>query len=137
MDLRTLTAEAFHDTVNYSFTHTLDLMGTAVKEVVLERLRMKGISENEIGQRLDDVFQVLTDSFGASVRVIIFKMMTELYGQYQTRVDFTYQDSLKDYFLVLQNRVFADHLLPKKVRGEEQGAFHAYSTIVQASRVQK
>jgi hypothetical protein len=135
--MRTLTAEAFHDTVNYCFMKTLDSMGSSVREVVYDRLRSHNVREDEIGVKLDDVYQVLMDSFGGSARVILYKMMVELYGQYQIRADFTYQDGLKDYFLVLQNRVFSDHLLPRKVRGEEQDAFHAYRTIVQASRIEK
>ena len=130
--MRGLTSEAFHDTVNYCFDKVLETMGTSVREVVHGQLHSKGISENDIATRMDDVFQVLTDSFGGSARIIIYKMMTELYDQYQIRPDFTYQDMLRERFLVLQNKVFGDHLLPKRVGGVQQGAFHAYSTIVQA-----
>jgi len=133
--MRTLTAEAFYETVNYCFNRTLETMGTSVREAVRDHLHSKGISELEISARFDDVFQVLTDSFGAAARIIIFKTLTELYQQYGTRVDFNYQDPLKEQFQVLQNRVFSDHLLPKKIGGQEAGAFHAYSTIVQAPSV--
>jgi hypothetical protein len=135
--MRTLTAEAFHETVNYCFDKTLNLMGSQVREAVYNQLHAKNLSETEISTRLDDVFKVLSDSFGGSSRIIIYKMLCELCQQYQIRIDFTYQDQLKDQYLVIQNKVFSDHLLPKKVRGEDQGAFHAYSTIVQASRIQK
>lgn len=131
--MRTLTAEAFHETVYYCFDKVLETMGVSVREVVHGRLRCKGISEREISTRLDDVFQVLTDSFGGSARIIVYRTMVELYDQYQIRPDFTYQDMLRDRFLVLQNRVFADHLLPKRVGGVEEGAFHAFATIVQAA----
>jgi len=72
-------------------------MGTSVRDVVYDHLRRKGIPESEIPAQFDDVVKALNESFGGSARVIIYKTLVELYRQYSMRVDFTYQDSLRDH----------------------------------------
>ncbi len=88
-------------------------MGTTVRDVICDHLEKRGIPEAEISTRFDDVVKVLTETFGTSARIIIYKTMVELYREYSIRADFTYQDSLRDHFILLQDRVVADHLVPK------------------------
>jgi len=110
----------FHDTVSYCFRSTLETMGSSVRDVVYDHLRRKGIPESEIPAQFDDVVRVLNESFGGSARVIIYKTLVELYQQYSMRVDFTYQDSLRDHLGLLRERVVVDHIIPKRAQREDQ-----------------
>ncbi len=129
--MRTLTVEAFHETVMYCFTKVLETMGVSVREVVCAHLNKKGIAEADICTKFDDVFKVLTESFGGSARIIIYKTITELFQQYSSRVDFTYQDPLRVQFFALKERVIADHLLPRRGRGQGADVLDTMRTIVQ------
>jgi hypothetical protein len=91
-------------------------MGPTVRDVIYDLLAKKGIEQSEISSRFDDVFVVLTDSLGASARVLIYRTMTLLCQEYQMRADFNYQDSLRDRMILLRDRVVVDHLYPKRVQ---------------------
>jgi hypothetical protein len=103
----------FHDTVSYCFNTTLEGMGQTVRDVIVDHLGKKGIPRVEISTRFDDVVRVLTDTFGTSARIIIYRTMVELHKEYSLPTNFTYQDSLKDRFILLRDRVLADHLMPR------------------------
>jgi len=109
----------FHDTVSYCLKSTLETMGSSVRDVVYDHLRKRGIPESEIPAQFDDVVKVLNESFGGSPRVIIYKTLVELYQQYSMRVDFTYQESLRDHMSMLRERVVVDHILPRRVQRED------------------
>jgi hypothetical protein len=94
-------------------------MGSSVRDVVYDHLRRKGIPESEIPAQFDDVVRVLNESFGGSARVIVYKTLVELYQQYSMRVDFTYQESLRDHMSLLRERVVVDHILPRRVQRED------------------
>jgi len=91
-------------------------MGPTVRDVIYELLGKKGIEQSEISSRFDDVVVILTDSLGASARVIVYRTMTLLCQEYQMRADFNYQDSLRDRMVLLRDRVVVDHLYPKRVQ---------------------
>ena len=114
--VRTALVTTFHETVNFCFNTVLETMGTSVREVVFERLRGRGILEEDVSTRFDEVVDVLNASFGGAARVIVYKTIFELYMQYGMRVDFTYQDSLKDHMVLLRERVIMDHMVPKRVQ---------------------
>ena len=114
--MRTQISTLFHETVNDCFRNALDGMGPTVREVIYDLLAKKGIERSEISSRFDDVVAILTDSLGASARVIIYRTMTLLCQEYQLRADFNYQDSLKDRMILLRDRVVVDHLYPKRVQ---------------------
>src|SRR5713101_6697236 len=107
--MRTQISTLFHETVNECFRNALDGMGPTVRDVIYDLLAKKGIEQSEISSRFDDVVAILTDSLGASARVLIYRTMTLLCQEYQMRADFNYQDSLRD-------RVVDDHLYPKRVQ---------------------
>ena len=103
----------FHDTVSYCFNTALEGMGPTVREVIVDHLGKKGIPKSELSTRFDDVVKVLTDTFGTSARIIIYRTMVELHKEYSLPTNFTYQDSLRDRFILLRDRVLADHLMPR------------------------
>jgi hypothetical protein len=117
--MRTQISALFHETVNDCFRNSLDGMGPTVRDVIYELLAKKGIEQSEISSRFDDVVIVLTDSLGASARVIIYRTMTLLCQEYQMRADFNYQDSLRDRMVLLRDRVVTDHLYPKRVQRKD------------------
>jgi hypothetical protein len=114
--MRTQISTLFHETVNECFRSALDGMGPTVRDVIYDLLSKKGIEQSEISSRFDDVVAVLTDSLGASARVLIYRTMTLLCQEYQMRADFNYQDSLRDRMILLRDRVVDDHLYPKRVQ---------------------
>ena len=129
--MRTALVTTFHETVNYCFNTVLETMGTSVRDVVIQRLNGRGIPESDISTRFDDMAQILYDSFGGSARIIIYKTMVELYGQYSMRVDFTYQDSLKDRMVLLKERVVNDHMVPKRSMRDDS-VLSYYTPMVQS-----
>jgi hypothetical protein len=134
--LRAAMVATFQDTVAYCFRSTLETMGTSVRDVVYDHLRRKGIPESEIPIQFDDVVGVLNESFGGSARVIIYKTLVELYQQYSMRVDFTYQESLRDHMSLLRERVVVDHIIPKRIQREDrslEGRLPFVQSIVSSS----
>lgn len=114
--MRTQISTLFHETVNDCFRNALDGMGPTVRDVIYDLLSKKGIEQPEISSQFDDVVAILTDSLGASARVIVYRTMTLLCQEYQMRADFSYQDSLRDRMALLRDRVVADHLYPKRIQ---------------------
>ena len=114
--MRTQISTLFHETVNDCFRSALEGMGPTVRDVIYDLLMKKGIEQPEISSRFDDVVQILTESLGASARVIIYRTMTLIFQEYQMRADFNYQDSLRDRMNLLRDRVVVDHLYPKRIQ---------------------
>ena len=57
------------------------MTGTSVRDVIYERLERRGIPASDISTRFDDVVAILNESFGGSVRVIVYKTVVELCQQ--------------------------------------------------------
>jgi hypothetical protein len=131
--VRTALVTTFHDTVNYCFNSVLETMGTSVRDVVYQRLSNKGVPAEEVSTRFDEMVEMLHESFGGSARIIVYKTMVDLYQQYGMRVDFTYQDSLKDHMVLLRERVVADHMVPKRAQRDDSILFDR-PTLVQTPR---
>jgi hypothetical protein len=91
-------------------------MGTSVRDIVYDHLEKKGILRSDISNKFDDVVRILTESFGESSRVIVYKTIVELHQQYSMRPSFTYEDSLRDHLSLLRERVGTDHLVPKRAQ---------------------
>ncbi len=108
----------FYETLNACFKSSLDGMGPTVRDVIYDHLEKKGILRADIASRFDDVVQVLTNTFGGSARIIIYKALVELYKEYSLSPDFTYQDSLRDHLNLLKDRVVVDHLTPRLFQKE-------------------
>ncbi len=118
--MRTPLTMMFYETLNTCFESALEGMGPTVRDVIYDHLEKKGINRMDIATRFDDVAQVLTNTFGGSARIIIYKTMVELHKEYSLSPDFTYQDSLRDRLNILKDRVGVDHLTPR--RAQKEGA---------------
>ena len=106
--------ETFQATIVQCFGQTLEnLFGRPVREQLMRILAEHKISRAEIGARFDDVAKVLTDVFGSSSRLLIYKTVMELYEEYSVRATFGFYDSLRDQILYLRERVLADIIKPR------------------------
>lgn len=106
--------ETFQGTLLQCFSQTLEnLFGRPVREQLMRILAEHNIPRSEIGARFDDVARVLTDVFGSSSRLLIFKTVVELYEEYSVRATFGFYDSLRDQILYLRERVLADIIKPR------------------------
>jgi len=112
--LRADIIETFQATIVQCFGQTLEnLFGRPVREQLMRILAEHKISRAEIGARFDDVAKVLTDVFGSSSRLLIYKTVVELYEEYSVRATFGFYDSLRDQILDLRERVLADIIKPR------------------------
>jgi len=112
--LRSDLIETFQGTLVQCFSQTLEnLFGRPVKEQLMRVLAEHKIPRPEIGARFDDVAKVLTDVFGSSSRLLIYKTVVELYEEYSIRATFGFYDSLRDQLLFLRERVLSDILKPR------------------------
>ena len=106
--------ETFQRTLLQCFSQTLEnLFRRPVIEQLMRILAEHKIPRSEIGARFDDVARVLTDVFGSSSRLLIFKTVVELYEEYSVRATFGFYDSLRDQILNLRERVLADIIKPR------------------------
>src|SRR3989475_11050816 len=106
--------KTFQGTLVQCFNQTIEnLFGRPVREQLMRILAEHKISRAEIGARFDDVAKVLTDVFGSSSRLLIYKTVMELYEEYSVRATFGFYDSLRDQILYLRERVLADIIKPR------------------------
>jgi len=112
--LRSDIIETFQGTIVDCFSRTLEnLFGRPVKEQLMRVLAEHKIPRSEVGARFDDVAMVLTDVFGSSSRLLVYKTVVELYEEYSVRASFGFYDSLRDQILFLRERVLADIMKPR------------------------
>ena len=108
--------ETFQGTLVQCFSLTLEILfGRPVKEQLMRILAEHKIPRSEIGARFDDVAKVLTDVFGSSSRLLVYKTVVGLYEEYSVRTNFGFYDSLRDQLLFLRERVLSDILKPRHV----------------------
>lgn len=114
--MRSITVEEFHETIFYCFKKVLqEMLGLRVRDEVFRLLSKHRITQSDFGMRFDDVVQVMTDAFGESARVLVHKIVLELYKEYSQRPDFTYADQLRDRIELLKLKVVADILKPRRL----------------------
>jgi len=87
-----------------------------VQASVYELLERHGVPRRDVSDRFDEVVHVLTAALGACSRVVVHRTVIELFREYSQRVDFSYEDSLRDRLTVLKESVVSGHLLPKRLR---------------------
>lgn len=106
--------ETFQATMQECFVSVVETMlGPQVKVEVLGLLERNGIGLREIAARFDDVVNVLTEAFGSSARVLVYKTVVELYSEYSVRPNFGFYDSLRDQVSFLKERVMDELLKPR------------------------
>ena len=112
--MRTDIIEVFQSTLNVCFNTAIEnILGQAVKEQVLQLLERNGISISQVAARFDDVVKVLTDAFGNSSRLLVYRTVVDLYEEYSLRPTFRFYDSLRDQIILLKERVVTDLLKPR------------------------
>jgi hypothetical protein len=112
--LRSNLIETFQAALRQCFSETLEtIFGRSVKEQMMNVLAQNNIPRADIGARFDDVARVLTDVFGNSSRLLIYRTVVGLYEEYSVRPIFGFYDSLRDQVLYLRERVLSDILKPR------------------------
>jgi len=113
--LRGSLVETFYETLDYCFDTVIgEMLGSTVKDSVYSMLERNGIQRRDFGTRFDDVVEVLTKTLGTCSRVIVHRTVTEMYKQYSQRMDFSYQDSLRDHLMMLREAAVTNHILPRR-----------------------
>ncbi len=110
----------FDETLNKCFSSAMeDILGPPARNAIYQVLEKEGITQTDVSSRFDDVVRVLTKAFGECSRVIVHRTVVGLFQEYSQRVDFSYQDSLRDRLIFLRARVVDDHLVPRRGREED------------------
>lgn len=107
--------DTYYETLDYCFDTVLgDMLGGGVRDTIVQILEKKGIPRREISTRFDDAVEVMINVLGACSRVIVLRTIAEMCKQYSQRMDFSYQDSLRDRLSLLKESVLANHLVPRR-----------------------
>lgn len=109
------------------------MLGDAVKDEIFRLLEKKGIQSSDVSLRFDDVVAVLTQAFGASARVIVYKTVVELHREYSLRTDFSYNDSMRDRIGLLKEKVIAELIKPRHLLSAD--SYYIPSPHVDPARV--
>ncbi len=129
----------FYEAMNACFESALEGMGSTVRDVIYDFLERKGVNRADIASRFDDVVQILTNTFGGSARIIIYKTVVELHKEYSLSPNFTYQDSIRESLNILKDRVVMDHLTPRLAQKEGaalKNPLEVWSIPIAGSQVQ-
>ncbi len=112
--MRAATVEAFHETVSYCFDKVLrEMLGGPVRDELFKLLERSNIHRTDVPVRFNDMIELLTGTFGASARIIIYRTVVELYQEYSQRPEFSYTDKLNERIELLKNKVLADLIRPR------------------------
>ena len=113
--MRASLVETFYETLDYCFDTVIEeMLGPVVKDSVYGLLQRNGIERRDFGTRFDSVVEVLTRTLGTCSRVVVHRTVTEMYKQYSQRMDFVYQDSLREHLTMLKEAVVSNHLMPRR-----------------------
>ena len=105
----------FYETLDYCLELVLgDMLGSAVRDSVYGLLERNGIARKDISNRFDEAVEVMMRVLGTCSRVIVHSTVSEMYKQYSQRLDFSYQDSLKERLSLLKETVLDNHLVPRR-----------------------
>jgi hypothetical protein len=113
--MRSALVDTYYETLDYCFDSVLgDMLGSTVRDSVYNLLERNGIQRRDFGTRFDSVVEVLTRSLGSCCRVVVHRTVTEMYRQYSQRLDFNYDDSLREKLNMLKESTIANHLVPRR-----------------------
>ena len=114
--MRSPLVTVFDETLGFCFDSAVsDVLGPVVRDSVYGLLERRGIPRREVATRFDETVRVLLKVLGEPSRVLVHRTLVELYGQYSRRVDFSYEDSLRDRLLLLKGEVASGHLVPREL----------------------
>ena len=107
--------ETYYETLDFCFDTVLgDMLGGGVRDTIFQILDKKGIPRREISTRFDDAVEVMINVLGVCSRVVVLRTIAEMCKQYSQRMEFSYQDSLRDRLSMLKESVVANHLVPRR-----------------------
>jgi len=122
--MRTPLVTIFEETLNRCFALSLEfILGRPVRDEIYRVLGKRGISGPLVSSMFDEVVQILREVFGEGYRMIVHRTVVELYKEYSQRIDFSYQESLKNHLSFLRDRVVSDYLYPRGWRSDPLDAF--------------
>ena len=106
----------FDEVLTNSFSSALEeLLGRQVRDEVYHILEARGIRNDQVPSRFDNVMEVLHEFFGEGSRIIIHRLLRVLYEKYSLPVDFSHQETLLDRLTLLRDRIIVEHLRPRGV----------------------
>ena len=106
----------FYETLDYCFEMVLgDMLGREVRDTVFEMIERNGIPRREVSARFDDAVAIMVKVLGNCARVLVLRTIKEMCKQYSQRMEFSYQDSLRDQLMLLKESVVANHLVPRRM----------------------
>ena len=114
--MRTSTVTTFYETLDYCFETVLgDMLGREVRDTVFGMIERNGIPRREVSARFDDAVAIMVKVLGNCSRVLVLRTIKEMCRQYSQRMEFSYQDSLRDQLMLLKESVVANHLVPRRM----------------------
>jgi hypothetical protein len=128
--LRDTLITTFYDTLDYCFDTVLgDMLGRQVKDTIFGLLERNGIPRKDVSNRFDESVEVMIKTLGTCSRVIVMRTITEMCTQYSQRMEFSYQDSLRERLTLLRESVVSNHLLPKRLRNYSVDDLESRTTL--------
>ena len=91
------------------------MLGREVRDKVFGMIERNGIPRREVSARFDDAVAIMVKVLGNCSRVLVLRTIKEMCRQYSQRMEFSYQDSLRDQLMLLKESVVANHLVPRRM----------------------
>jgi hypothetical protein len=113
--MRKAVVDVFEDTLNSLFSATIEaILGPSVRDEFYSILSKNGIASNELPSKFDDVVRVLGETFGTiGWKIIVHKTVVNLHQEYSQRIDFSFNETLRDKLSSLRERVVSRHIFPR------------------------
>lgn len=122
--MRTPLVTIFEETLKRCLDNTLEAtLGRPVRDEIYRVLGKRGIPDHLVSNMFDEVVQVLREAFGEAYHMLVHRTVVELYKEYAQRINFSYQESLRNHLSFLRDRVVSDHLYPRGWRSDPLDAF--------------
>lgn len=117
--MRTSTVTTFYETLDFCFETVLgDMLGREVRDTVFGMIERNGIPRRDVSVRFDDAVAIMVKVLGNCSRVLVLRTIKEMCNQYFQRMEFSYQDSLRDQLMLLKESVLANHLVPRRMHDD-------------------
>jgi hypothetical protein len=115
-DMRTPNLTLLHETVAFCFEQVLATLGETTKRVIYDYLRRRGIGQQEVSSRFQDVETLLVQLYGQGGRSVIIGTLARLCEEYSIPLNLGYSDSLSNRLTQLEENILMQKLIPKHFR---------------------